>query len=440
MNESDAARLLDVIASSHAPSARDIEQFLGAAVAGALRPEQIGAFLMGIACRGLTRDARGALTRAFFAGDPEAGRGGEAGGCFFDKHSTGGVGDKLTFIVLPLAAACGVPMRKLSGGSLRHCRGTIDKLSALPGFRHVDRIDELTREVEEFGFCIGKTAPDFCAGDNLTYQLRNLCGAASSPDLIAASIMSKKLALAPKGLVLDVKVGRGSLFLSAEQARATSRCMLDIATDHDLPMHLLLTNMDAPLGRAIGGAAEVIEAIDVLAGRESDEDIRELSLALTAPLVEMSDGCSQQSALAKVLRALTSGDALQLFTAWLTHRGADLAALPQEGHTQCVFHASQEGWIADMDPQLLGALSGDLARRSGYPGAGDIRLFHTIGDRIERGTAIVGINIAADHNDAGRDRLMAAIHVSETAPDHRRSRIIDVLQTGSSRTKEGRNA
>jgi pyrimidine-nucleoside phosphorylase len=418
----EGAWLLQKLATGQTLDKREIRSFMLAAIRGDIGPEQLGAFLMGVACHGLSREARFALTQSYYVEDT-GDKNGDSG--FFDKHSTGGVGDKLTFVVLPLAAAAGVRVRKLSGGSLAHCRGTIDKLSSLPGFRHVDQLDEMTREADRFGFSIGKTSPDFCAGDNLTYRARNLCGAAKVPDLIAASIMSKKLALQPRGLVLDVKLGCGGLFADRETARETAFGMIEIAEDFGLPARAYLTEMEVPLGRTVGGLAEVREAMDILSGQASQSDVASLALVFASALVQMDRSISSVEAEQVIEQGWRSGQAHELFVSWLRHRGVDVATLNALKDHIAVYAAPQSGWISNIDARKIGSLSAELART---PGMGDVVFLRSVGDAIEKGAPIAQITVPKTDTVAAMAKFGDACQFASTAPI-RRPIIAEVLET-----------
>ncbi|MEH6478176.1 MAG: hypothetical protein V7727_20955, partial [Sneathiella sp.] len=337
---------------------------------------------------------------------------------FFDKHSTGGVGDKLSLTVLPLAAAAGAKIRKLSGTSLLHCGGTIDKLSSLKGFRHVSDLGALTEESDEFGFSIGRTSPDFCAGDNLTYRVRNMVGAVSSPDLIAASIMSKKIATSPAGLVLDVKVGPGSLFSSESQAIETAQAMLEIARSRELPTRVVLTEMSSPIGRAIGGVAEVREALAFLNLDSSTEDLQILSIALASHLVEMATNCSYAQAEAKVKEVWKRGAAFHLFSKWLRHRGVEEDALQFANIKGHEIRAPFSAWIESIDAKTVGQITSEIVAQ-GNGNCGDITILHGVGEYVEKGEVIAHLEAAEGGMDQAISSLSSAIRYTDDAPCRR---------------------
>ncbi|MEX0308713.1 MAG: hypothetical protein AB3N17_00560, partial [Tateyamaria sp.] len=415
------------LVAGHRPTAKDVDRFVAGAVTGTGSSEQVTAFLMAVALEGLPRDTLLALTLAYSAHDAEPQEIGKGGGHrFLDKHSTGGVGDKLTLMVLPLAAAAGAQVRKLSGTSLGHCRGTIDKLSAIPGFQHVSDLDVMTDEVRRFGFSIGRTSPSFCAGDNLTYTLRNQCGTTQVPDLIAASIMSKKLALAPAGLVLDIKVGDGGLFASAEEARRTAAAMCAIAEGYDLPTQMFLTDMTSPLGHAVGGLVEVAEALDVLsAPPDPAARLCALALDMSVALVTLSGYTSTSVARDAVLAAWSNGAAHARLSDWLAHRKADLTAF----HTQTSWaevYAPQDGWITAMNARAVGTVSAKYAGSASW--SGDIRLDRVMGDRVARGDRIARIAVDPAQASAATQAIVSAVTFG-TQPVAARPPILEVVQT-----------
>jgi pyrimidine-nucleoside phosphorylase len=421
----EGARLLMQLAKGQMLDGLDVSRFMHAAICSDIGPEQLGAFLMGVACRGLSRAARTALTQSYYASDAKLIGSSDADSRFFDKHSTGGVGDKLTFVALPLAAAAGVRVRKLSGSSLAHCRGTIDKLSALPGFRHIDQLEEMTREADRFGFTIGRTSPELCAGDNLTYSMRNLCGGAEVPDLIAASIMSKKLVLKPRGLVLDVKLGRGGLFADRSSARQTAVCMIEIAEDFGLPARAYLTEMETPLGRTVGGLAEIREAMDILSGEILQSDLANLARVFASTLVQMERGVSLVEADRVVEKGWRSGQAYERLVSWLEHRGVNVAAIGKVEISMAVFTAPRGGWIADIDARMVGAFSAELSRTHGM---GDVEFLRSVGDEVEKGAPIARIAVSSQDAAAAMAQFGKAFKFETTAPS-RPTVAVEVIET-----------
>jgi thymidine phosphorylase len=427
VNQREAASMLSEMVAGRPPGPHEVDSFIKAGIDGAISEAQVSAFLMAVATKELSRDALVALTISYFAHDGTHADAGPAH-LFMDKHSTGGVGDKLTFLVLPLAAAAGAKIRKLSGTSLGHCRGTIDKLSALPGFRHADTLDQMDEEVARFGFSIGRTSATFCAGDTLTYALRNRCGTTQVPELIAASIMSKKLALRPKGLILDVKIGAGGLFRSEEQARRTAEAMLSIAEGANVPTRIYLTAMTTPLGSAIGGQAEIAETLELLSrSPENGAPICDLACKLAAAVVELEGDTTADQAIEKVQEAWSDQQARKRLQAWLEHRGADLGALQGDREWQDVI-APQEGWITGLKARALGALSARLA--DGASNLGDIRIDASPGDKVQQGQRLARIAVPVSEAANANSEYLKAVRFG-SAPPEITPIVLDVLATGA---------
>src|SRR4051812_30200503 len=267
----------------HALSPDDIRAFLDGYTKGSVPDYQMAAMCMAIFFKGLSDVELGAWARAMLE-SCEVLDLSDTPGIKVDKHSTGGVGDKVSLSLAPLAAACGVPVPMISGRGLGHTGGTLDKLESIPGFKVDLPVAEYRRLVREVGAClIGQTAT-LAPADKKLYALRDVTATVDCIPLIASSIMSKKLAEGIDALVLDVKVGSGAFMKKLEDARTLARTMIDIGTQMKRKVTALITDMDQPLGRAVGNALEVIEAVEMLRGK-GPEDYTEVTLALTAEML-----------------------------------------------------------------------------------------------------------------------------------------------------------
>jgi pyrimidine-nucleoside phosphorylase len=292
---------------------------------------QMAAFLMAVYFRGLSGAETFALTDAMVASGETIDLGAALGRTSVDKHSTGGVGDKTSIAVGPIVAACGVPFGKMSGRGLGHTGGTIDKLEAIPGYRVELNTDEFVEQVRELGIAIiGQTA-NLVPADKRLYALRDVTATVDNVSLIAASIMSKKLAGGADAIVLDVKVGDGAFMKTIDDARMLAEAMIELGTRAGRRVVCVLTDMDQPLGQAVGNALEIREAVATIKG-EGPADFSELVLASVAHLLALSDlGIDELRGRKLAEAAVADGSALAAYERWVRAQGGDpdLDALPR---------------------------------------------------------------------------------------------------------------
>jgi pyrimidine-nucleoside phosphorylase len=326
--------------------------------AGHIPDYQMAAFLMACYLRGLDRGETAALTDAML-------RSGEALDLSdftmprIDKHSTGGVGDKVSIILAPLVASLGIAVPMMSGRGLAHTGGTLDKLESIPGFRTDISLANAREQLERLGcVLIGQTG-EVAPADRKMYALRNATATVDSIPLIAASIMSKKLAEGLTGLVLDVKRGSGAFLPELERGLELSRTMIELGTDHGCPTVVLVTAMDRPLGRACGNALEVEEAILGLRG-EGPEDLMAVTYALGVEMLLLANvTASREEALGMLRAAVGSGRAAERFQQVIEAQGGnpavvdDPALLPQAGECE-IFRAPRRGFVARVEPRTVG--------------------------------------------------------------------------------------
>jgi pyrimidine-nucleoside phosphorylase len=339
----------------------EIDALVAGVSAGTVPEYQTSAWLMAVVWRGLDADETAWLTDAMVRSgrriDLTAVQGKTVG-----KHSTGGVGDKLSLIVVPIVAACGGRVFKTSGRALGHSGGTIDKLESIPGFRVDLPMAECLAVVADTGCAfVGQTA-DIAPADKKLYALRDVTATIESVPLIASSIMSKKIAEGAGALVLDVKVGRGAFMKSLPDARRLSEAMVAIGRQAGLPTRAVLTAMDAPLGRAVGNALEVAEAVATLTGR-GPGDVTRLSVTLASHML-LAAGLAEDAASAesRVADAIASGAAYQVFQAVVARQGGDasvlgrIADLSATGVREVVV-APGDGCVAGIDAERIGRAS-----------------------------------------------------------------------------------
>src|SRR5581483_8427470 len=292
---------------------------------------QLAAFCMAVYFRGLTPRETYALTDAMIRSGETVDLGGALGRKVVDKHSTGGVGDKTSLAVAPIVAACGVPFGKMSGRGLGHTGGTLDKLESIPGFRVELSLDELVRQVREVGVAIVGQTAQLVPADKLLYALRDVTATVDQLSLIAASIMSKKIAAGAQAIVLDVKVGDGAFMKTLEDARLLAEAMLALGERAGRKVVCLLTDMDQPLGAAVGNALEVREALETVRGR-GPADFTELVLDACARLLALSDlGVDLAEGRRRAEAAVADGSAEAAWRRWLEAQGGtpDESALPR---------------------------------------------------------------------------------------------------------------
>ena len=274
-----------------------------------------------------------------------------------DKHSTGGVGDKVSLIIGPIVASCGVPVPKMSGRGLGHTGGTIDKLESIPGFNVNLTDEEFINQVKNIGLAITGQTKNLCPLDKVIYALRDVTGTVSSIPLIATSIMSKKIAGGADKILLDVKVGDGALMKEMDEAKALASLMEKIGKFYNKEVVCEITDMNTPLGDNIGNALEVVEAVDILRGKESH--LRDLCIDVSSKMISMSKGISVLEAKKEVMESLNSGRAYSKFIEFVKYQGGNIHGLKVSGKTIEV-KSKRSGTITKIRALNLGKLSVSL--------------------------------------------------------------------------------
>ncbi len=374
---------------------------------------QMAAFCMAVYFRGLSSRETFALTDAMVRSGETLDLGAALGRKVVDKHSTGGVGDKTTLAVGPIVAACGVPFGKMSGRGLGHTGGTLDKLEAIPGFRISLTTDELVRQVREVGMAIVGQTATLVPADLLLYGLRDVTATVDQLSLISASIMSKKIAAGAQAIVLDVKVGSGAFMKTIEDARELAESMLALGREAGREVVCLLTDMDQPLGAAVGNGLEVIEALETVRGR-GPADFTELVLDASARLLALSDlGIGLEEGRSRAEQAVADGSAEATWWRWIEAQGGsiDESAIERAPIVREVV-AGRAGTVEDLDAIRVGVAALHL-------GAGrrvkTDTIDHAVGVvcRCKRGSRVEAGDVLAEIH--GRDEETAAAGVAEVA-------------------------
>jgi thymidine phosphorylase len=379
----------------------DIRWLFGAYLAGEVAEEQMSALLMAIYFRGLDAGELRTWTSAMVESGERLDLAG-VGAPTVDKHSTGGVGDKVSLILAPLVAACGAAVPQLSGRGLGHTGGTLDKLESIPGWRAALPPAEMTGILRRVGCVICAAGPGLAPADRRLYALRDVTGTVESIPLIASSIMSKKIAEGTGALVLDVKVGSGAFMRELADARLLAQTMVTLGSEHGVRTRALLTRMDSPLGRAVGNALEVEEAVATLAG-QGPADLVEVVLALAREMLALAGIEADPAAV------LADGRALSRYRAMIAAQGGDPdAPLPRAVHTRTL-PAPATGWLRGLDARAVGVaawrLGAGRARKEDTvsPSAGVLCLAKP-GDRVEQGQPLLELHCA----DGSRAEAIAA--------------------------------
>jgi pyrimidine-nucleoside phosphorylase len=387
---------IDVIAKKRdgmALSRGDIDQFVRGVCTDALPDYQTSALLMAIVLRGMSDEETAWLTDAMRRSGDQVDLS-SLPGTKVGKHSTGGVGDKVSIILAPIVAACGVILPKMSGRGLGHTGGTLDKLESIPGFRVNLSNDEFIRILREVGTCIVGQSASLAPADKKLYALRDVTATVSSIPLIAASVMSKKLAEGCNALVLDVKCGDGAFMHSQAEARELARLMVSIGTQSGLRTEAVITDMEAPLGHAVGNAVEIIECAETLKGH-GPSDITALVVELATRLLVVSGRYTEQDAGQAARDAISSGRALEKMSAMVAGQGGDARVLDDytrlpTARGRRAIKAPRDGYVASMKAELIG-------RTCKVLGAGRQR----IEDRVDHGAGVLVVKKPGEKISAG---------------------------------------
>jgi pyrimidine-nucleoside phosphorylase len=395
---------------------------------------QMAAFTMAVYFRGLSSAETFALTDAMIRSGSTIALGRALGRKVVDKHSTGGVGDKTSIAVGPIVAACGVPFGKMSGRGLGHTGGTLDKLESIPGFRVELDVDEFVAQVREVGLAIVGQTADLVPADKDLYALRDVTATVDSISLIAASIMSKKIAAGADAIVLDVKVGDGAFMKSVGDARALAETMIELGRRAEREVVCLLTDMDQPLGRAVGNALEIREALETLRG-DGPSDFTELVLDAAGRLLGLSDlGVDDAEGRRRAEAAVADGSAVRTYERWIRAQGGDPDedALPRAAVVRPV-QAPRGGYVAEVGASAVGLAAlrlgaGRAAKDDPIDHAVGIRCLRKRGDAVEVGTPLAEVHAPDEASAATAVAEVAAAYRIEAEAPPARPLLIDVVR------------
>lgn len=421
-------RMYDIILKKRANlplTDEEIRFVIDGYVKGEIPDYQVSALLMTIVFNGMNARELGTLTLAMAQSGNMVDLS-NIDGITVDKHSTGGVGDKTTLIIAPLVAACGGKVAKMSGRGLGHTGGTIDKMESIPNLKVSLEKDAFINQVNKIGLAVIGQSEGLAPADKKLYALRDVTGTVDSIPLIASSVMSKKLASGAQAILLDVKVGSGAFMKNIEDARELAKAMVDIGKENGRSVKAILTDMDRPLGHAIGNALEIREVIDTLKGH-GPEDLTHECIIMAAHMLVLSHMCDYETALNRVQQALDSGTALERLRLMIEAQGGDSRVIDDEsiltiGQFTYDVIAPQDGYIIHMNTEQCGIASvmlgaGRIIKDGPIDYSAGIVMHKKTGDAVSMGERISTL-YASDESlfTNAAQTYLAAITIGNTAP------------------------
>ena len=422
-------RALDIIQKKKSASELsdgEIKFLVDGFTRGEIPDYQMSAFAMAVCFTGMTEREVATLTDAMMRSGDTLDLS-EFGDRTVDKHSTGGVGDKTSLVVAPIAASLGGTVAKMSGRGLGHTGGTVDKLESISGFNTTVTPEQFVAQAKRVGVVIAGQSANLAPADKKLYALRDVTATIDSIPLIASSIMSKKLAAGSHSIVLDVKVGSGAFMKDIESATRLAETMVSIGKACGRRTRALLTNMDVPLGRAVGNSLEVIEAADVLKGKVKG-DLKDICVALASNMVSMVNRIDIADAEREVNRVIDSGEAFEKMKEWVSAQGGDSRCLDDPSlfpKAKCVYEltAENDSYISKTDTEKIGIASSLLG--AGRQKAGDpidytagIEIFAKTGDLVRRGDVIARFHTSDSERIApAKETYLGALEFSDDVPE-----------------------
>lgn len=420
-------RMVDMISKKrdgHALSSEEIKFIIDGYTKGEIPDYQMSSLAMAIYFQDMTDEERAALTMAMVESGDKIDLS-NIEGIKVDKHSTGGVGDTTTLVLAPLVAALGIPVAKMSGRGLGHTGGTIDKLESVEGFHVEISEDEFIQLVNEAKIAVIGQTGNLTPADKKIYALRDVTGTVNSIPLIASSIMSKKIAAGADAIVLDVKTGKGAFMQTVEDAEALAHAMVKIGNQVGRQTMAIISDMNQPLGRAIGNALELKEAIDTLKG-QGPEDLTELVLTLGAQMVVLAQKAETlEDARAQLQSVIDNGAAVEKFKTFLSNQGGDASVvddpskLPTAKYT-FELPANQSGVVSEMVANEIGIASmmlgaGRQTKEDDIDLAVGLVLHKKIGDKVSEGESLLTIYANQEDVAAVKQKLYENITISDSA-------------------------
>ena len=406
-------------------TAEEISYIINGCVSEEVPDYQLSAFAMAVFFHGMTKAETVALTPAMRDSGDKADLSGISG-VKVDKHSTGGVGDKTTLIVAPIVAACGVKVAKMSGRGLGHTGGTVDKLEAIPGFQTSISPQKMRETVESCGLSVTGQSGNMCPADKKLYALRDVTATVDSIPLIASSIMSKKLADGSDCILLDVKTGSGSFMKTLDDSRLLARTMVDIGRVAGVKTAALITNMAAPLGKAVGNSLEVIESVDILKGNTFG-DLWTVCRELSCRMLMLAGIGDREKCAELVDEAVNSGEALRRFEMMVKSQGGDVSYIEdtskfkKASFSREVF-APADGYITHMDSENIGMTAvllgaGREKKEDNIDPAAGIVISAKTGDFVKRGELLATL-FSNDKSrlDGAETRFLSAVSIGAQKP------------------------
>jgi len=382
-------------------SYKELSYFFNGYLNGDICDYQMSSFLMAVCINGMTDEEVFALTKIFI----------DSGDCLefsnvpgikVDKHSTGGIGDKTTLVIAPIVASLGIPVIKMSGRGLGYTGGTIDKLESIKGYNVNLSEKEIVKQVKDIGIVITGQTHDLVPMDKVIYALRDVTSTVKSIPLVASSIMSKKIASGADKILIDIKVGNGALLETKEDAKKLSDLMIKIGNTYGREVRCIISDMDTPLGYSVGNSLEVLEAIDVLKGKENSNNFYDLCIELASEMVSMGLNISKEEAKEKVINSIKDNSAYNKFIELVESQGGDINSL-KVSNKKYIIKANKNGILKKISAIEIGKLSLEL-------GAGK----KSINDKIDY---TVGVKLNKLEGDkVKRGDVLATLYVNKNVP------------------------